>query len=83
MTFAGNGCGKEMKMKTCDRCEEQSGKSRNAKPHEFLVKIDEVRIFKGKAPRGFEEQDYQCLTCRSRFTQSTDRNGLAWTLWRG
>jgi hypothetical protein len=83
MSFAGKAEWKEMKMKTCDRCEEQSRKSRNAKPHEFLTTINERRIFKGKAPRGFEEQDYQCLTCKSRFTQSTDKNDLAWTLWRG
>jgi len=70
-------------MVICDQCEEQAKKTRNGKPHEFLAKIDEPRIFTGKKPRGFEEQDYQCLTCDSKFTQSTDRNDLAWTLWRG
>lgn len=74
---------KEINMVICALCEEQSKKTRNGKPHEFLAKIDEQRIFPGKKPRGFEEQDYQCLTCNSKFTQSTDRNDLAWTLWQG
>ena len=69
-------------MEICGLCEEQSKKSRNGKPHEFLIKVDEVRQFGGKKPRGFVEQDYQCLTCKSKFTQSSDRNNLAWTLWR-
>jgi len=70
-------------MKICDLCEAQSMKERNGRPHEFLMKVDEPRIFKGSKPRGFEEQDYECLTCKSKFTHSTDKNGLAWTLWRG
>jgi len=70
-------------MKICELCEEQAKKSRNGKPHEFLSKIDEARIFKGKSPRGFEEQDYQCVTCKAKFTQSTAKNDLAWTLWQG
>lgn len=74
---------KEAKMKICDLCEEQSRKSRNGKPHENLIKVDERRMFKGENPRGFEEQDYQCLTCRAKFTRSTGKNNLAWTLWRG
>jgi len=70
-------------MKICDLCEEQSKKTRNGKPHEYLIKVDERRIFKGEPPRGFEEQDYQCLTCKAKFTQNTGKNNLAWTLWRG
>jgi hypothetical protein len=70
-------------MKICALCEEQSKKSGSGKPHEYLYKIDEARIFLGKKPRGFEEQDYQCLTCQSKFTQSTNKNDLAWTLWQG
>ncbi|BCR03143.1 hypothetical protein DESUT3_02120 [Desulfuromonas versatilis] len=70
-------------MEICDQCEEQSKKSHKAKPHGYLIKVDDLRIFKGKKPRGFEEQDYQCQTCKSKFTQSTDKNVLAWTLWRG
>lgn len=69
-------------MKICDLCEDQSKKSRNGKPHEYLIKMGDLRIFKGQKPRGFEEQDYQCLTCNERFTHSTDSNDLAWTLWR-
>lgn len=70
-------------MKACDLCEEQCKKTRNGKPHDYLVKVDDLRIFKGKKPRGFEEQDYQCLTCKSKFTHSTDKNNVSWTLWRG
>lgn len=69
-------------MSTCTLCEEQAKKSRNGKPHEYLVKVDEPRIFEGKKPRGFEEQDYQCQTCNSKFTRSTAKNDLPWTLWR-
>lgn len=70
-------------MDICGRCEEQSKKLRSGKPHEQLLKVDDPRIFKGNKPRGFEEQDYQCQTCSSKFTQSTNRNDLAWTLWQG
>lgn len=70
-------------MKICALCEEQAKKSGSGKPHEYLSKVDDVRIFKGTKPRGFEEQDYQCLTCQAKFTQSTNKNDLAWTLWRG
>ena len=70
-------------MDICAQCEEQKKKSCSGKPHEFLIKIDESRIFKGQKPRSFEEQDYQCLTCNAKFTQSTNKNDLAWTLWRG
>lgn len=72
-----------MNMEVCERCEGQSRKSRNGRPHEYLVKVDEPRLFRGENPRGFEEQDYQCLDCKSKFTHSTDRNDLPWTLWRG
>lgn len=72
-----------MDMKICELCEEQSKKTHNGKAHENLIKVDETRFFKGKNPRGFAEQDYQCLTCKAKFTQSTDKNSLAWTLWRG
>ncbi len=70
-------------MAICDLCEEQAKKSSSGKPHAHLMKVDEVRIFPGKKPRGFEEQDFQCQTCQSKFTQSTNKNDLAWTLWRG
>jgi hypothetical protein len=70
-------------MEICPQCEEQAKKSRNGKPHELLMAVDECRVFSGKKPRGYEEQDYQCLTCKAKFTRSTARNDLAWTLWRG
>lgn len=71
-----------IKMQICALCEEQSKKTRNGKSHENLSKVDEPRVFQGKKPRGFEEQDYQCLTCQAKFTHSTDKNDLAWTLWQ-
>jgi len=72
-----------MSMGICDLCEKQSRKSHKSKPHEYLIKVDDPRIFGGKNPRGFEEQDYLCMTCQSKFTQSSDKNNLAWTLWQG
>jgi len=72
-----------MEMEICDLCKEQSKRSRNGKPHESLKKVDDARVFQGKYPRGFEEQDYQCLACQSKFTWSTNKNDLAWTLWQG
>jgi hypothetical protein len=70
-------------MDICELCEEQAKKSLNGKPHENLMKVDEPRVFKGTPPRGYEEQDYQCLTCKSKLTRSTNKCDLAWTLWRG
>lgn len=70
-------------MNICKFCEELAQKTNSGKPHGCLVKVDEVRIFPGKSPRGFEEQDYQCVTCKAKFTHSTNRNDLMWTLWRG
>jgi len=56
---------------------------RSGKPHDELVKVDEPRIFSGNKPKGFEEQDYQCLTCKAKFTHSTNKNAEPWTLWKG
>ena len=70
-------------MKLCPRCERQTSRSPNSKPHEHLIKVDECRVFKGEKPRGFEEQDYQCVICMAKFTRSTNKNDLAWTLWQG
>lgn len=70
-------------MVICCMCEEQSKKTQNGKAHEDLIKVDEIRIFKGRKPLGFEEQDYQCTTCKAKFTHSTNKNDLSWTLWRG
>jgi len=69
-------------MKICELCAAQSKKTHNGKPHEDLMEMDAPRIFGGKPPRGFTEQDYKCLSCESRFTWSTSRTDLAWTLWR-
>jgi hypothetical protein len=70
-------------MTICVQCEDQSKKKSAGQPHEHLIKVDAARIFKGKKPRGYEEQDYQCLTCASKFTYSTNKNDLVWTLWMG
>lgn len=70
-------------MANCPMCEEQAKKAWNGKPHQYLEKADEPRIFKGAKPRGFEEQDYQCQVCKAKFTHSTSRNDLSWTLWQG
>lgn len=70
-------------MAVCELCEEQIKKSSKSRPHEYLSVVGERRQFKGSKPRGFEEQDYQCQTCQAKFTQSTNKNDLAWTLWQG
>lgn len=69
-------------METCSLCQEQAKKTRRGKPHQALIKVDEARIFTGTSPRGYEEQDYKCLDCNSKFTQSSGKNDLAWTLWQ-
>lgn len=69
-------------MGTCKQCEDQAKKTSNGKPHDTLNKVDEVRIFKGIGARSFEEQDYQCSICQAKFTHSTDKNDLSWTLWQ-
>jgi len=70
-------------MNICSLCQDQTKRTYRGKPHQNLVKIDEPRFFTGGVSRGHEEQDYQCLSCNSKFTQSTDKNDLAWTLWQG
>ena len=74
---------KELTMETCSLCQEQAKKTHRGKPHHALIKVSETRIFTGAKPRGYEEQDYKCLDCESKFTQSTGKNDLAWTLWQG
>ncbi len=70
-------------MQTCSLCQEQAKKTRRGHPHQELIKVDDVRIFRGASPRGYKEQDYQCQVCNAKFTQSTGKNDLAWTLWQG
>jgi hypothetical protein len=70
-------------MSICEQCEAQTNKGSNSKPHDHLVKFGESRVYPGVKPRGFEEQDYQCQTCTAKFTQSSNKNDLAWTLWQG
>jgi len=70
-------------MDVCDLCDTQIKKSSKSKPHENMVKLGDGRLFKGGNSRGFAEQDYQCLICQAKFTQSSNKNDLAWTLWQG
>ncbi len=70
-------------MTICDPCKELSKKTHRAKPHDMLRKLEDVRIFIGSGSRGYEEQDYLCLDCQAKFTHSTDKNNLPWTLWQG
>ena len=70
-------------MIICDQCEGLSTKSHRSKPHDMLRPLDDARIFVSSGSRGYEEQDYQCLKCQSKFTHSTDKNDLPWTLWQG
>lgn len=70
-------------MVHCSLCETQAKLSSNGKPHPYLNKADEARVFKGAKPRGYEEQDYQCQVCQTKFTHSTNKNDVAWTLWQG
>ena len=72
-----------MTMPNCAMCEDQAKKTWNGKPHQYLGKADAPRLFKGAQARGFAEQDYQCLVCQAKFTHSSNKNDLAWTLWRG
>lgn len=70
-------------MDICGMCQEQAKKALRGEPHQHLARIDERRIFKGGQARGYQEQDYQCLVCKAKFTRSTNKNDLAWTLWQG
>jgi len=69
-------------MSLCAFCKEQMDKTQRGKPHHYLSKINEERIFAGAKPRGYQEQDYQCQVCQSKFTWSSNRNDLTWTLWQ-
>lgn len=68
-------------MGLCAHCKEQIDKSQRGKPHPDLIETGEARIFAGSAPRGYEEQDFQCQVCQAKFTWSSNRNDVAWTLW--
>jgi len=70
-------------MDPCGHCKEQLKKSQRGGPHAQLAKIGEPRVFKGNNARRYEEQDFQCLVCRSKFTWSSNRNDIAWSLWQG
>jgi len=70
-------------MAECRLCLEQAKKARRGDAHVHLEPCGEQRLFKGMTSRGYEEQDYQCTVCQTKFTRSTNRNDLFWTLWQG
>ena len=69
-------------MALCYLCNKQSAKSKYGSPHEYLRELGDARVFSGHHSVGFKEQDYQCLTCKSKFTFSTNKNDFAWVLWQ-
>ena len=70
-------------MNSCGMCKEQVKKTHRGNAHEYLAAMDEPRVFRGQQGRGYREQDYRCEVCRAKFTWSSNRNDLAWTLWEG
>ncbi len=70
-------------MYNCSLCKEQIRKNRRDTPHAHLIEVDERRLFRGAEARRYEEQDYRCLLCSTKFTWSSNKNDLAWTVWRG
>lgn len=70
-------------MHICNLCTEQSKKNRRSSPHALLIEVDDRRLFKGANARSYEEQDYRCLHCTTKFTWSNNKNDFAWTLWQG
>lgn len=70
----------EWSMEPCDLCKEQAKKQRNTEPHKFLKKVGEERAIRGVPTGGYEEQDYVCTVCGSKFTYSSDRYDYGWIL---
>lgn len=69
-------------MRVCFLCNKQTEKSKYGAPHTFLQKAGEQRNFtRENDGEEYFEQDYQCSTCRSKFTLSSQRINLAWHLW--
>jgi len=69
-------------MNVCYLCNKQTEKSKYGSPHVFLQKTGEQRNFTRVGEgEGYFEQDYQCTTCKSKFTLSSQRINLAWHLW--
>jgi len=73
---------KATRMPCCYLCDKQLAKSKYGGPHEYMNQLGELRVFVSRHRLGYEEQDYQCLTCQARFTHSTNKNDLPWTLWQ-
>ena len=71
-------------MGICFLCNKQTEKSKYGAPHTFLQKTGEQRDFtSGSDGDRYFEQDYQCSTCKSKFTHSSQKINLAWHLWSG
>ena len=67
----------------CGMCKDQTSKTSRGNAHEYLTEVDEPRIFQGPRGPGYREQDYRCEVCRAKFTWSSNRHDLGWTLWEG
>ena len=68
-------------MDICYLCNKQLDKSKHGSPHEYLQVLGEHRNCMGNNATEYEEQDYQCSTCKAKFTFSTVTINSAWTLW--
>jgi len=70
------------RMSICFLCTKQIEKSKYGSPHTFLEEIGERRNLTWAGDgEGYFEQDYQCSTCKSKFTLSSQKINLAWHLW--
>lgn len=67
-------------MEICEQCNAQSAKARYSDPHENLQEFGKPRIFRGLPTGGFEEQDYICKTCGTKFTYSNDKDDVGWRI---
>ena len=70
-------------MKRCELCKEQAGKGRRDGPHERLLRDGSERSYPGGFAAGryidaFEERDYVCEDCETKFMFSNDKNDFGW-----
>jgi len=69
------------RIRVCYLCSKQTEKSKYGSPHVYLQEIGEQRNFiMGSDGEGHYEQDYQCSTCKAKFTFCSLKINLAWTL---
>ena len=70
-------------MNICKYCQEQKAKRRHDSAHQFLKQRGEQRTYRGGMFGGYEEQDYVCSKCDSRFIHSSDKNDCGWIFCSG